>query len=361
MKALFVLDMLHDGGAQTQALNLAHELSRHSIHTSATALYSPQGLSSHLGISTSGLGVSTNAFHFPLACVRLLNLCRSNRPDIVHSHAEAADLACRFVCLTLGIPHLATAHSEFPWHWRRRLGVTLERHSSFLTRRYFAVSAAVASMLENELLIPPDRIRMIPNWAPLSPQPASPQPLPPTGRPTLLNVARLHSQKGQDVLLDAFRIVRKQLPDAALWIAGTGPEEQHLRSLASNGVHFLGHRTDVPELLRAADLFVLSSRWEGMPLSILEAMRAGLPIVSTAVAGISDLIHHGKSGTIVPIGNPLALANAIIASSTHKEQSRAMAQSARRTADRLRTQSVSAYLQSYQEILGLPPSTVSPP
>ena len=76
MKALFVLDMLHDGGAQTQALNLAHELSRHSIHTSATALYSPQGLSSHLGISTSGLGVSTNAIHFPLACRRLLNLCR---------------------------------------------------------------------------------------------------------------------------------------------------------------------------------------------------------------------------------------------------------------------------------------------
>ncbi len=86
-----------------------------------------------------------------------------------------------------------------------------------------------------------------------------------------------------------------------LWIAGSGSEEARLRSLAPDGVMFLGQRDDVTALLRAADFFVLSSSWEGMPLSVLEAMSEGVPVISTDVAGIADIISHGESGLVLPL------------------------------------------------------------
>jgi glycosyltransferase involved in cell wall biosynthesis len=352
MKALFVLDRLQDGGAQIQALDLAVGLRESGIACRVVALYSEAKRSSHMGVETSGLGVSTNSTSFPLACLRLWNVCRRDRPDLVHSHAEFPNLASRIVCCWLGLPHFVTAHCEFPWNWRRNLGMGIERRSSFLTRRYFAVSEAVGRMLREDLHIRPDRSRVIPNWPPQPTESHDAAPLPPCGFPTLMNVARLRKQKRQDILIEAFREVRRRFPEAVLWIAGEGPEESILRAFAGDGVQFLGYRRDVPRLLRAADLFVLSSDWEGMPLAVLEAMNEGVPVVSTDVAGIADLIQHGVSGRVVPRRNSAALAEEIIQCLNAPDQARAMGAKGKLVCDGLRDRGVAGYIASYREVLG---------
>lgn len=351
MKILFLLDWLEDGGAQIQALNLAREMQERGMQCTVVALHSDAGPGSCRGVETMGLAVPTRAAAFPLAFLRLLLLCRRERPDIVHSHAEAADLAGRLVCALLGLKHVVTAHSEYRWHWRRGIGMALERSMAFLTSQYFAVSSGVAVMLREELSIPGGKVRMIPNWAPRACRRTTEVPIPRRGTFTLLNVARLHVQKNQELLLTAFREVRKRFPDVVLWIAGTGPEEARLRSLAPDGVMFLGHRDDVPALLRAADLFVLSSSWEGMPLSVLEAMREGLPVISTGVAGIADIISHGESGLVVPRGDAAALSEAILHCWEDPAHARRMGDAGKRLVQALEEQGVDTYVDAYRRAL----------
>ncbi|MDT0330333.1 glycosyltransferase family 4 protein [Nocardiopsis lambiniae] len=128
-------------------------------------------------------------------------------------------------------------------------------------------------------------------------------------RPLLLTIARLAEQKGLDMLLAAAPAIADRSPEPAIAIAGDGPLWGSLHDTAaelSADVRMLGHRTDVADLLAAADVFCLTSQWEGPSLVIMEALRAGLPVVATRVGGIPDLY----TGTVlmVPPGDPGAFA-----------------------------------------------------
>jgi glycosyltransferase involved in cell wall biosynthesis len=117
-------------------------------------------------------------------------------------------------------------------------------------------------------------------------------------------VARLQPEKGIDELIDVAAELHALVPDARVFVAGEGPEETRLRDRVANerrgdAITLLGRRGDVGELLAAADAFCLPSRHEGVPLSLLEAMAAGLPCVATAVGGIPGLVTDGFSGLVV--------------------------------------------------------------
>ena len=136
------------------------------------------------------------------------------------------------------------------------------------------------------------------------------------GRPLLLTVARLFPQKGHGVLLHALHRLRDR-PWTAAW-AGDGdladPLEWGIARLGlSDRIRLLGPRDDVGDLLAAADLFVLPSLFEGHPLSVLEAMHAGTPVVATAAAGTTEAVRDGEEALLVPPGDPAALADAIAA------------------------------------------------
>ncbi len=128
--------------------------------------------------------------------------------------------------------------------------------------------------------------------------------------PVALCLARLEPQKRHDVLLDAWARLRGE---AVLWLAGDGSLRAGLeaRGRALGGrVRFLGTRQDVPDLLAAADVLVLSSDWEGLPLAVLEAMAAGRPVVATDVGGVGEVLSDG-AGLVVPPGDPVAFAKAV--------------------------------------------------
>jgi sugar transferase (PEP-CTERM/EpsH1 system associated) len=112
-------------------------------------------------------------------------------------------------------------------------------------------------------------------------------------------VGRLDPIKDHAGLIQAFGLLRKPFPDSHLVIVGHGPEEHRLRELNAENVHLLGLRKDIPEILRAIDVFALASLNEGISNTLLEAMACGLPVVSTAVGGTPELIRHGENGFLV--------------------------------------------------------------
>lgn len=133
----------------------------------------------------------------------------------------------------------------------------------------------------------------------------------------LLHIGRFAPQKNHALLIEAFSLAVKEFPKLQLWLVGDGPLKDSIRSLVNRKkleekIYFLGIRSDVPELMSQADSFILSSNWEGVPLSVLEALAAGVPVICTAVGGVRELIDDGVEGILVPPNNPMALSKGIL-------------------------------------------------
>ena len=182
-----------------------------------------------------------------------------------------------------------------------------------LTRR--AVSHEVAQRLGQTFRIPARKINVVYNGVPISSfnRPANAALrialTGSAGKPIVLTTARLAEQKGLCYLLKAAALV----PEAIFVLAGEGPERANLEAQAgelglNERVLFVGYRQDVPDLLASCDLFVLPSLFEGLPLSILEAMAANKPVVASAIGGNDEAIFHRETGLLVPPADPPAAA-----------------------------------------------------
>jgi len=155
-------------------------------------------------------------------------------------------------------------------------------------------------------VVPPSRIRVVHNGIPDTPFRADPAKHP----PRIVMVARFAPQKDQALLLRALAGL-KELP-WELELVGDGPLLPQAQALAEEldlgeRVRFLGRRLDVDRVLAGAQVFVLASRWEGLPLTVLEAMRAGLPVVASDVGGVKEAVLEGETGFLVPRGDEGAL------------------------------------------------------
>jgi glycosyltransferase involved in cell wall biosynthesis len=174
-------------------------------------------------------------------------------------------------------------------------------------------------------------------------------------------VARYYPQKNHRTLIEAFAAGPAQLPNARLLLAGDGHlqgevEAQVRRLGLTSRVHFLGRRNDVDELLAASDIFALASLWEGNPLSVMEAMAAGLPAVVTAVGGVPELVANEKQGLVVAPGDAAALSAAMLRLATDPAMRKAMGTAAAlRAATEFDDRNmVEAYESLYDELLSAP-------
>jgi glycosyltransferase involved in cell wall biosynthesis len=174
----------------------------------------------------------------------------------------------------------------------------------------------------------------------------------------LVSVGRLHRQKGQLDLVRAARGVHVERPDVRVLIAGEGPDrarlEEALDALAlRDTVSVLGHRDDVARLMDAADLFVFPSHFEGTPFAMLEAMANGLPVVATTFGGAEEVIDDGQTGILVPVGEPDALRDAILAALADPGALQRMASAGReRTTHFSREEMIAATLAELEELCG---------
>jgi starch synthase (maltosyl-transferring) len=178
-----------------------------------------------------------------------------------------------------------------------------------------------------------------------------------------LGIGRLDIQKGLPYLLEAAERVVGERPDWHLALAGDGPQRAWVldqlaaRPLLRDRVHWLGLRADVPGLLKAADVLVLASLWEGMPNVVLEAMAAGRAIVGTAVEGTEDLVIPGQTGWLVPPRDANALSQALLEAAEQPELCRRFGQAGRLRVEQefALDRTITAYERLWAGLLGYPP------
>jgi glycosyltransferase involved in cell wall biosynthesis len=235
------------------------------------------------------------------------------RPDVVHCHNATAAIFAALPARIAGVKTVIVTR-----HGLVRPPYQLPRELKFaLASRWCDWIVGVCKGTRTNLLAAPfaarDKIIQIYNGA--SPADIRAVPWPKSGF-TLLHVGRLAPTKDHATLLRAVALTRKRHPDVRLWMVGDGPLEFSLRKLSNElglneSVTFFGEQANVSPFLLAADLFVISSVTEGLPVSLLEAMSVGLPAVVTDVGGMGEIARLSGAATLVPPSDPESLAGAL--------------------------------------------------
>lgn len=322
LRIVLALESSGPGGAEHMVLQLARELRRRG-DAAIVASMRPGWMTERAAAAGIPVWIAPqrrglDPFWTPRFALRL----RRERIDVVHTHEFAMNVYGGAAARLAGIPSIATLHGR---HWatdaaRRALAYRALRR---LGMRIVAVSHDLAGFLAEGLSLPPGAIEVVYNGIELPPLPSAAErarlrgevraelALAP-GAELALAVGNLYPVKDHATLLRA----AAPRPGLAVAIAGRGGEEERLRALAhalgiADRVRLVGLRDDVPRLLAAADVFVQPSLSEGLPLAVLEAMAAALPVVASRVGGIGEAVIDGKTGVLVPPADPGALASAL--------------------------------------------------
>ncbi len=320
---MFVITGLNYGGAETQLVQIATALAKRKYAVHVVSMIKPQAYLEELheqGINYTSLDM-TRGIPDPRVVVRLVALLKYWQPKIVHSHMVHANLLARLARLLYRVPVLiCTAHNINEGGRWREIAYRLTDPLADLTTN---VSRAAVDRYIRVGATPKDKIIFMPNGvdtARFRPNRAARLRL----REELgigdgfawLAVGRFEEAKDYPNMLRAFNMVAEEQVDAVLLLAGQGYLLEETKKLAcdlglKDRVRFLGVRRDVPELMNAANAYVMSSAWEGLPMVLLEAGACGLPIVATDVGGNGEVVLNGESGYIVPPRDVKALAAAM--------------------------------------------------
>jgi glycosyltransferase involved in cell wall biosynthesis len=248
---------------------------------------------------------------------KLSRLLRSRHVDLIHAHKFGSNVWAAVLGRLLNVP-VVIAH-EHTWSFEGQLLRRLiDRHVvARLCDAVIAVSEADRRRMISTVKMPSRRVVLIPNGIPDDDGRGDPNAIRRelgwgADVPVLVQTAVLRPQKAIEVMLAAMAVLRVRHPAARLLIVGPGDPEplraEAVRLGVASVVSFLGPRDDIADILAAADVGVLSSDFEGMPLAVLEYMAAGLPVVATDVGGLPQLIDDGETGFLVPRRDPEALA-----------------------------------------------------
>lgn len=236
---------------------------------------------------------------------------------VVHTHGYRSDVLTIGVARSLGLPTVTTVHGFTGGGWKNRLYERLQRRAARRFHAVVAVSRPLASRLVREGVAPP-RIHLVPNaWdaasARLSREDARARLGLPTDAWLAGWVGRLSGEKGPDLFVEALGRIEEPVDGVMI---GEGPERESLRRRAqalgvAERLRLCGRLPEAERLYSAFDCFVLSSRTEGTPIVLFEAMAAGTPVVATAVGGVPDVVSE-REALLVPAGRPERLAEAIL-------------------------------------------------
>jgi glycosyltransferase involved in cell wall biosynthesis len=250
---------------------------------------------------------------------------RDLRPDVLHTHQVGALFYAGPAARSAGVP--VVVHTEHINNIRKAgAGYIRRQRMSWLwwwaarhARKFLCVSADIADELAARRIVPREKLAVVLNGINTEPfrEPVDRAALRHSlgiapDAPVIGTVGRLNEVKRQDLLLRAFARVRTDCPAARLLLVGDGPMRGELEGLAASlgaagAVHFAGYQPQPERYLRVMDVFALTSRMEGLPLAILEAWAAGLPVVATSVGGVPDLVACGRNGLLFPSDDEAAL------------------------------------------------------
>lgn len=309
IRIVFCITELDVGGAERALVTLATGLDREQFSPTVICLGPEAALCVPLreaGIEVYCLNAKS-VFNVGIL-FRLIGLLRKLKPDILQTFLFHANILGRVAGWFAGVKHvfsgIRVAEKRSRWYLR------IDRWTNFLVTGNVCVSQAVADFTIREGGIRKEKICVIPNGVDIERfDNATPLDLTaelgiPDNATVIVFVGRLDPQKGIRVLMETIPTILREFPSAHFLFVGEGGErpwlEQQIAQLdVGSRIHLIGFREDIPAILKAADLLVLPSLWEGMPNVLLESMAAALPVVVTDVEGVSELLGDGEFGVVV--------------------------------------------------------------
>ena len=321
-RILHIIPTFDRGGAEKQLCMLAAGLPREEFEVHVCALTRGGPLAEKLDEAEIPYHVIGKRFKAdPIAWWQLRCHIRKLRPDLVHTWIYAADVYGRTAAITCGVKKLVTGlRCVDPWKSGSQLAI--DRRLARRTARLVANSQGVKDFYVEKGL-PAEKIDVIPNGLiPLPPSDLTREELldeldikEENGKPPILVglVGRLWPQKRVKDAIWATDLLKVARGDVHLLIIGDGPQRDRLMKFRNqveirDRVHFLGQRSDVARIVPLLDVLWSASGYEGQSNAIMEAMSAGIPVVATDIPGTQDLITHGKTGLLFPVGDRAALA-----------------------------------------------------
>lgn len=360
MRVMFVITCMPVGGAETLLVELIRRLDHSRFQPELCCLKYPGPLGEVLAKEVpTHTGLLAQKYDFAVLW-RLVRLLKHRRIDAVVTVGTGGDKMFwgRLAGFLSGVPVICSAlhstglpdHVELP-----------NRLLAPLTDAFIGVAEPHGRYLAEHEGCPADRIRVIPNgvdverfhprWANprLRAELALPQDSPVAGI-----VAALRPEKNHELFLQAAALVRQQVPQSHFVIVGDGPQRPKLEALAqelslTDAVHFLGTRSDIPQVLSLLDVFVLSSHMEANPVSILEAMATEKPVVATRVGSVPETVREGQTGYLVTPGSAEELAARVVELFRNPERAATMGRAGREHV--LAHWSIERMVEGYQDLL----------
>jgi glycosyltransferase involved in cell wall biosynthesis len=357
VNVLYVIDSLGRGGSEQSLVELIAALKPLGVSATVFRLASTRGV---LEPELEALGVSVKSPSGAGKLRRIRDLrreIRATKPDLLHTSIFGSDQAGRIAAWRTGTPVVTSLVNTFDdpsrrsdpaiTPWKLRVASTIDGWTArHLTDHFHAVSKRVARSATSALRVPASRVTVIERGRDESrlgqrtderrQRVRAALDLSATAE-VVIAIGRQEHQKGQRFLLEAFDRVVAARPHAVLLIAGReGASTRELeaarrRSPAAERIRFLGERSDVPDLLVAADVFALSSLYEGLPGALIEAMALELPIVATAIEPVRELVEHETSALLVPASDSAGLGDALVRVLGDRDLARRMTAHARAT------------------------------
>lgn len=321
MKILYIITGLGQGGAERVVCDLADAMFEKGQQVKIAYLTGDIVTKpSHKDIELISIG-PTRATSLPKVYIKLLKTIKKYQPDIVHTHMVHANILTRLVRLTTPMNKLiSTAHNSNEGGTARMLAYRITDRLADLTTN---VSNTAVTAFEEKRAVPKGNMLTVYNGVDFSNfgyQPEAKQTIAnelglPVSTNLLLAVGRFNAQKNYPNLLHAVKLLKPKLStNFVLLIAGEGELRDEIEKLIKkldieDNVKLLGRRSDIPKLMSACDVFVLSSDYEGLPTVLIEALACQAQVVSTDVSGVNEIV--GKHGYIVPVKDPVSLAVSI--------------------------------------------------
>lgn len=369
MRILYVITKSEIGGAQTHLMEVVHYMHRAGHDVSVIT-----GTTGWLTNELAAIGVDYEIFPDlvreinPTKDIKTINyichILEVKQPDIIHCHSSKAGIVGRIAGAIKNIPAVFTAHG-----WAFTSGVSLAKRIIYaaiehmmlgITKRVICVSEFDRQLAKRWFVHNYNKIVTVHNGIvdkTFNSDIVREHHLP----LNLVSVARFSHQKNNMELIRAVEQINKLYSGSLqLNMVGDGPllseAQAYVESHKLEGdVHFLGSRTDVDDILNQNDIFCLISNYEGLPISIIEAMRAEMPIIASDVGGVNELVQDGVNGFLIPRGNISELVEKLKCILEHKELIKFMGEASRKiyeeeyTADRMNQK----ILSEYNEVIAL--------
>ena len=366
---LYVIDNMEFGGGERVFLQLASALRDHFkvfVAASPGGRFE-EGLSG-LGIRLIPVDMRQRPSFKPIS--ELVRIIKEKKITLVHSQGGRADFFARVAGKMARVPYIVSTvampvEGYDVGRWRKAVYIFLDRLTERYVDRFIVVSEVLKETLIKGHKIPPHKVVRIYNgieigqyrhdatYADLRKEWGVPSHVPLIGA-----IGRLVWQKGLTHLLQAMPLVFQEYPDTRLILVGDGPLQEDLRDQVRDlgieaSVFFVGFRIDIPAVLAALDLLVVPSVLEGFPMTTLEAMAMAKPIVASDINGVREQIENGRTGILVPPGDPQALAEGIKQMLKDRTQAKNLGTEARKHLEEMFDikQQVALHEEVYEELL----------